>query len=147
MVWIVSSHSPFPPCYADLWDSKVKLFPSAQFQWVCWICSAGASRSACLGWKELKCPPWLLSLYSFSACLAGLSFAMSPNSHSPPFFPSLFSTFNWTVPFLSWLAIVAFGVATIIIYFIPLRYIVLAWGELMSEKSLFTCNVSVSNSI
>lgn len=39
------------------------------------------------------------------------------------------STFNWTVPFLSWLAIVAFGVATTIIYFIPLRYIVLAWGE------------------
>lgn len=40
------------------------------------------------------------------------------------------STFNWTVPFLSWLAIVALGVATAIIYFIPLRYIVLAWGEL-----------------
>lgn len=37
------------------------------------------------------------------------------------------------MPFLSWLAIVAFGVATAIIYFIPLRYIVLAWGELMSK--------------
>lgn len=46
-------------------------------------------------------------------------------------FSSLCSTFNWTVPFLSWLAIVALGVATIILYFIPLRYIVLAWGELM----------------
>lgn len=51
-------------------------------------------------------------------------------SHSPFLY---FSTFNWTVPFLSWLAIVALGVATTIIYFIPLRYIVLAWGELMSK--------------
>lgn len=39
------------------------------------------------------------------------------------------STFNWTVPFLSWLAIVALCVATLIVYFIPLRYIVLAWGK------------------
>ncbi|XP_068033123.1 multiple C2 and transmembrane domain-containing protein 1 isoform X3 [Anomalospiza imberbis] len=36
--------------------------------------------------------------------------------------------FNWTVPFLSWLAIVALSVFTIILYFIPLRYIVLVWG-------------------
>ncbi|XP_068995081.1 multiple C2 and transmembrane domain-containing protein 1 isoform X3 [Embiotoca jacksoni] len=46
------------------------------------------------------------------------------------------NTFNWTVPFLSWLAIVAFGVATIIIYFIPLRYIVLAWGVNKFTKKL-----------
>lgn len=39
------------------------------------------------------------------------------------------------MPFLSWLAIVALGVATTIIYFIPLRYIVLAWGEF----TLFGC--------
>ncbi|XP_055647691.1 multiple C2 and transmembrane domain-containing protein 1 isoform X4 [Falco peregrinus] len=38
------------------------------------------------------------------------------------------NTFNWTVPFLSWLAIVALSVFTIILYFIPLRYIVLVWG-------------------
>ncbi|XP_075895241.1 multiple C2 and transmembrane domain-containing protein 1 isoform X3 [Nelusetta ayraudi] len=46
------------------------------------------------------------------------------------------NTFNWTVPFLSWLAIVAFGVATTIIYFIPLRYIVLAWGVNKFTKKL-----------
>ncbi|XP_032940807.1 multiple C2 and transmembrane domain-containing protein 1 isoform X3 [Catharus ustulatus] len=38
------------------------------------------------------------------------------------------NTFNWTVPFLSWLAIVALTVFTIVLYFIPLRYIVLVWG-------------------
>ncbi|XP_068559175.1 multiple C2 and transmembrane domain-containing protein 1 isoform X4 [Cebidichthys violaceus] len=46
------------------------------------------------------------------------------------------NTFNWTVPFLSWLAIVAFGAATIIIYYIPLRYIVLAWGVNKFTKKL-----------
>lgn len=39
------------------------------------------------------------------------------------------NTFNWTVPFLSWLAIVALCVFTAILYFIPLRYIVLVWGK------------------
>ncbi|XP_037633578.1 multiple C2 and transmembrane domain-containing protein 1 isoform X3 [Sebastes umbrosus] len=46
------------------------------------------------------------------------------------------NTFNWTVPFLSWLTIVAFGTATIVIYFIPLRYIVLAWGVNKFTKKL-----------
>ncbi|XP_041855711.1 multiple C2 and transmembrane domain-containing protein 1 isoform X5 [Melanotaenia boesemani] len=46
------------------------------------------------------------------------------------------NTFNWTVPFLSCLAIVALGVATIIIYFIPLRFIVLAWGVNKFTKKL-----------
>ncbi|KAM9743667.1 multiple C2 and transmembrane domain-containing protein 1 isoform 2-T2 [Menidia menidia] len=46
------------------------------------------------------------------------------------------NTFNWTVPFLSWLAIVALGVSTTIIYFIPLRFIVLAWGVNKFTKKL-----------
>ncbi|KAJ8285476.1 hypothetical protein GJAV_G00027220 [Gymnothorax javanicus] len=46
------------------------------------------------------------------------------------------NTFNWTVPFLSWLAIVALCVATVVIYFIPLRYIVLVWGVNKFTKKL-----------
>ncbi|XP_012577395.1 PREDICTED: multiple C2 and transmembrane domain-containing protein 1 isoform X1 [Condylura cristata] len=46
------------------------------------------------------------------------------------------NTFNWTVPFLSWLAIVAFCMFTIILYFIPLRYIVLVWGINKFTKKL-----------
>ncbi|XP_077145403.1 multiple C2 and transmembrane domain-containing protein 1 isoform X6 [Ranitomeya variabilis] len=38
------------------------------------------------------------------------------------------NTFNWTVPFLTWLAIIALCVLTAVLYFIPLRYIVLLWG-------------------
>ncbi|XP_010389311.1 multiple C2 and transmembrane domain-containing protein 2 isoform X1 [Corvus cornix cornix] len=38
------------------------------------------------------------------------------------------NTFNWTVPFLSVLACLVLAAATVILYFIPLRYIVLIWG-------------------
>ncbi|XP_071503823.1 multiple C2 and transmembrane domain-containing protein 1-like [Diadema antillarum] len=38
------------------------------------------------------------------------------------------NTFNFTVPWLSFLAIIVLIVATIILYFIPLRYLILAWG-------------------
>lgn len=41
----------------------------------------------------------------------------------------LCSTVNWTVPFLSWLAITALCSATVLLYLIPLRYLVLVWGE------------------
>ncbi|KTF73866.1 hypothetical protein cypCar_00024569, partial [Cyprinus carpio] len=51
-------------------------------------------------------------------------------------FFSVLSTFNWTVPFLSWLAIVALCAATLAVYFIPLRYIVLAWGVNKFTKKL-----------
>ncbi|XP_063137767.1 multiple C2 and transmembrane domain-containing protein 1 isoform X9 [Rattus norvegicus] len=46
------------------------------------------------------------------------------------------NTFNWTVPFLSWLAIIALCVFTAILYFIPLRYIVLVWGINKFTKKL-----------
>ncbi|XP_043320582.1 multiple C2 and transmembrane domain-containing protein 1 isoform X8 [Cervus canadensis] len=46
------------------------------------------------------------------------------------------NTFNWTVPFLSWLAIVALCAFTAILYFIPLRYIVLVWGINKFTKKL-----------
>ncbi|XP_034752909.1 multiple C2 and transmembrane domain-containing protein 1-like [Etheostoma cragini] len=39
------------------------------------------------------------------------------------------NTANWTVPFLSWLAIAALCLATVLLYLVPLRYLVLAWGE------------------
>ncbi|XP_076783162.1 multiple C2 and transmembrane domain-containing protein 1 isoform X7 [Arvicanthis niloticus] len=50
------------------------------------------------------------------------------------------NTFNWTVPFLSWLAIVALCVFTVILYFIPLRYIVLVWEFLQMYKWCSTKN-------
>ncbi|XP_054916632.1 multiple C2 and transmembrane domain-containing protein 1 isoform X4 [Poeciliopsis prolifica] len=46
------------------------------------------------------------------------------------------NTFNWTVPFLSWLAIAALSLATLLLYLIPLRYLVLAWGVNKFTKKL-----------
>ncbi|XP_074184828.1 multiple C2 and transmembrane domain-containing protein 1 isoform X14 [Rhinolophus sinicus] len=54
------------------------------------------------------------------------------------------NTFNWTVPFLSWLAIVALCVFIVILYFIPLRYIVLAWGINKFTKKL-RCPYAIDN--
>ncbi|XP_063336076.1 multiple C2 and transmembrane domain-containing protein 2-like isoform X3 [Pelmatolapia mariae] len=46
------------------------------------------------------------------------------------------NTFNWTMPFLSALALLVFITAAIITYFIPIRYIVLIWGINKFTKKL-----------
>uniref|UniRef100_A0A8C2GU11 Multiple C2 domains, transmembrane 1b n=1 Tax=Cyprinus carpio TaxID=7962 RepID=A0A8C2GU11_CYPCA len=46
------------------------------------------------------------------------------------------NTFNWSVPFLSWLAITVLCAGATLIYFIPLRYIVLVWGINKFTKKL-----------
>ncbi|XP_038602199.1 multiple C2 and transmembrane domain-containing protein 2 isoform X2 [Tachyglossus aculeatus] len=46
------------------------------------------------------------------------------------------NTFNWTVPFLSTLACLILAVATVALYFIPLRYIILIWGINKFTKKL-----------
>ncbi|XP_055031067.2 multiple C2 and transmembrane domain-containing protein 2 isoform X1 [Misgurnus anguillicaudatus] len=46
------------------------------------------------------------------------------------------NTFNWSVPFLSNLAFLVLIIATIITYFIPIRYIVLLWGIHKFTKKL-----------
>lgn len=54
----------------------------------------------------------------------------------------LYSTFNWTVPFLSVLACLVLAAATVILYFIPLRYIVLIWGKYSTVSHLHTINTN-----
>ncbi|KAM3599757.1 uncharacterized protein V6R79_010963 [Siganus canaliculatus] len=46
------------------------------------------------------------------------------------------NTVNWTVPFLSWLAIAALCSATLLLYLVPVRYLVLAWGVNKFTKKL-----------
>ncbi|KAJ7999370.1 hypothetical protein DPEC_G00193690 [Dallia pectoralis] len=46
------------------------------------------------------------------------------------------NTFNWSVPFLSNLAFLLLVTATVITYFIPMRYIVLIWGINKFTKKL-----------
>uniref|UniRef100_A0A665V5F9 Multiple C2 and transmembrane domain-containing protein 2-like n=1 Tax=Echeneis naucrates TaxID=173247 RepID=A0A665V5F9_ECHNA len=46
------------------------------------------------------------------------------------------NTFNWSVPFLSSLALLVFVTAAILTYYIPVRYIVLLWGINKFTKKL-----------
>ncbi|XP_034004845.1 multiple C2 and transmembrane domain-containing protein 1 isoform X4 [Trematomus bernacchii] len=46
------------------------------------------------------------------------------------------NTVNWTVPFLSWLAIAALLSAVVLLYLVPLRYLVLIWGVNKFTKKL-----------
>ena len=39
------------------------------------------------------------------------------------------SLFAWKVPFLCWLALAILSMATLILFFIPLRYVILIWGR------------------
>ena len=75
--------------------------------------------------------PSTLCLFGWTALCNGLPTLAGYLQLLILFFPP-YSTFNWTMPFLSWMAIVALIAATILIYFVPLRYIVLAWGEFLS---------------
>ncbi|XP_065348967.1 multiple C2 and transmembrane domain-containing protein isoform X7 [Cloeon dipterum] len=38
------------------------------------------------------------------------------------------NTFNFTVPYLSWLAIIMISMAAMVLYFVPLRYLIMTWG-------------------
>ncbi|XP_078468681.1 multiple C2 and transmembrane domain-containing protein 1 isoform X2 [Lampetra fluviatilis] len=49
---------------------------------------------------------------------------------------SIKNTFNWTVPFLSWLAMAVLAVVTLVLYLVPLRFIVLLWGINKFTKKL-----------
>ncbi|TRY55239.1 hypothetical protein DNTS_014554 [Danionella cerebrum] len=46
------------------------------------------------------------------------------------------NTFNWSVPFLSWLAVAVLCATAMLTYLIPLRYIVLIWGINKFTKKL-----------
>lgn len=52
----------------------------------------------------------------------------------------LYSTLNWTVPFLSILACLFLAAATVVLYFIPLRYIILIWGKYSTDSCTHAIN-------
>jgi len=92
--------------------------PSRKCWWACrapwttWRRTQSASRS------EYQGPLWMKP----HAVSQEVSSSSSSSSSSC-------STVNWTVPFLSWLAMAALCSASVLLYLVPLRYLVLAWGE------------------
>lgn len=68
---------------------------------------------------------------------------LSPLVDSRP--PTLSSSlFDWSVPFLCWMAVILTVLAGLTMYFIPLRYIILAWGESPIHVHICQTDVHVS---
>ncbi|KAK7479696.1 hypothetical protein BaRGS_00029072, partial [Batillaria attramentaria] len=57
------------------------------------------------------------------------------------------NTFNWSVPWLSTLAVLTLTAGAIVLYFIPLRYLLLAWGINKFTKKLRKPNALSNNEL
>ncbi|XP_059155457.1 multiple C2 and transmembrane domain-containing protein 1-like isoform X7 [Physella acuta] len=57
------------------------------------------------------------------------------------------NTFNWSVPWLSALAVIALSAGIIVLYYIPLRYLLLAWGINKFTKKLRKPNAISNNEL
>ncbi|XP_064609084.1 LOW QUALITY PROTEIN: multiple C2 and transmembrane domain-containing protein 1-like [Liolophura sinensis] len=57
------------------------------------------------------------------------------------------NTFNWTVPWLSMLAVIALSAGTLVLYFIPLRYLIMAFGINKFTKKLRAPNAIPNNEL
>jgi len=60
---------------------------------------------------------------------------------------SVKNTFNFSVPFLSWLAIVVLAAVAAILYFISLRFLVMVWGLNKFTKKLIRPNYVPNNEL
>lgn len=57
------------------------------------------------------------------------------------------NTFNFSVPQLSWLAVVVLLVVTVILYYIPMRYVIMLWGINKFTKKLRSPDVIPNNEV
>lgn len=57
------------------------------------------------------------------------------------------NTFNFSVPFLSWLAIIILIAVTMVLYFISLRFLVMVWGINKFTKKLIRPNYVPNNEL
>ncbi len=60
---------------------------------------------------------------------------------------SVKNTFNFSVPFLSWLAVVVLVAIALVLYFISLRFLVLVWGINKFTKKLIRPNYVPNNEL
>ena len=57
------------------------------------------------------------------------------------------STFNWTVPWLSWLLVTVLCIVTLVLYYVPLRILILLWGINKFTKKLRAPNAIPNNEL
>ncbi len=57
------------------------------------------------------------------------------------------NVFNFCVPFLSWLAFFVLALVTCVLYYVPLRYLIMAWGTNKFTKKLLRPNAINNNEL
>lgn len=57
------------------------------------------------------------------------------------------NTFNFTIPFLSWLLIFVMSIVTLVLYLIPIRYLIMLWGCHKFSKKLLRPNAIPNNEL
>ncbi|XP_077514652.1 multiple C2 and transmembrane domain-containing protein-like isoform X3 [Amblyomma americanum] len=57
------------------------------------------------------------------------------------------NTFNFSVPQLSWLAVIVLLLVTFILYYVPIRYVLMAWGVNKFTKKLRSPDVVPNNEV
>ncbi|XP_045134020.1 multiple C2 and transmembrane domain-containing protein-like isoform X3 [Portunus trituberculatus] len=62
-------------------------------------------------------------------------------------FESVNNTFNFSVPFLSWLLIIVLIVGTFVLYYIPIRYLVMIWGVNKFTRKLIRPHAVINNEL
>uniref|UniRef100_A0A673WNK3 Multiple C2 and transmembrane domain-containing protein 1 n=1 Tax=Salmo trutta TaxID=8032 RepID=A0A673WNK3_SALTR len=87
----------------------------------------------CVSWQDSERKGFMDKLYALQDVCVSVQSALDDVAS---YGERIKNTFNWTVPFLSWLAISVLCVATVLLYLIPLRYLVLAWGVNKFTKKL-----------
>ena len=63
------------------------------------------------------------------------------------FFEGVKNTFNFSVPFLSWLAIIILSIVSIFLFFIPCRVIIMLWGINKFSRALIMPNTVPNNEL
>lgn len=58
-----------------------------------------------------------------------------------------FSTFNFTVPYLSWIAIVLLMLAAVVLYILPVRYLLMLWGTNKFFRRILRPHAVVNNEL
>jgi len=57
------------------------------------------------------------------------------------------NVFNFSVPFISWLGFTVLSIVTLVLYFVPIRIIIILWGTNKFLKKLFKPNAISNNEL
>ncbi|KAG8280575.1 Multiple C2 and transmembrane domain-containing protein 2, variant 3 [Homalodisca vitripennis] len=60
---------------------------------------------------------------------------------------SIKNTFNWTVPFLSYLSVAVLAIVAVVLYWVPVRYLIMAWGVNKFARKLIRPHTVPNNEV